>query len=117
MPPKPGHEILRPSARPKVEAKSRETAASGDRVLVRLLVKAPRDLRFVMVEDPLPAGFEVLDETAQGPFDWQERRDDRQVFFLSDVKQGAVALSYVLQAVHPGRLTALPARASAMYLP
>jgi len=117
MPTRPGFEVLRPSARPKVEAKSRERAASGERVLVRLLVRAPRDLRFVMVEDPLPAGFEVLDETAAGPFDWQERRDDRQVFFLSDVRQGAVSLTYVLQAVHPGRFTALPARASAMYLP
>ncbi len=117
LPPKPGYEVLRPAARPKVEAKSRATAVSGDRVLVRLVVTAPRDLRFVVVEDPLPAGFEVLDETADGPFDAQERRDDRQVFFLSDVKAGAVALTYVLQAVHPGRFTALPARASALYLP
>lgn len=117
LPVKPGHEILRPAARPKVEAKSRDTAASGERVLVRVTVTAPRDLRFVMVEDPLPAGFEVLDETASGPFDWQERRDDRQVFFLSDVKTGTTVLSYVLQAVHPGRFTALPTRASAMYLP
>ena len=117
LPPKPGHEILRPSARPKVEPKSRTTAVSGDRVLVRLLLRTSRDLRFVMLEDPLPAGFEVLDETATGPFDGQERRDDRQVFFLSDVKAGATVVTYVLQAVHPGRYTALPARASAMYLP
>src|SRR5262245_37811674 len=37
MPAKPGFEILRPSARPKVEAKSRDKASSGERVLVRLL--------------------------------------------------------------------------------
>lgn len=117
MPAKPGHEILRPAARPKVEATSRRTAGSGERILVRLSVRAPRDLRFLIVEDPLPAGFEVLDETAAGPFDSQERRDDRQVFFVSDVKAGTVVFSYVLQAVHPGRFTALPARVAAMYLP
>jgi|GEM_PF-1769495 len=117
LPVKPGHDILRPAARPKVEATSRKAAGSGERILVRLAVRAPRDLRFLIVEDPLPAGFEVLDETAAGPFDNQERRDDRQVFFLSDVKAGTVVLTYVLQAVHPGRFTALPARVTAMYLP
>jgi uncharacterized protein YfaS (alpha-2-macroglobulin family)/TolA-binding protein len=117
LPPKPGYEVLRPSARPKVEAKSRDVAATGERFLVRLTVTAPRDLQYVMVEDPLPAGFEVLDETTAGPFEWQERRDDRQVFFLSKVKTGTVVLSYAIQAVHLGTFTALPTRAFAMYLP
>lgn len=117
LPVKPGHDILRPAARPKVEATSRKAAGSGERILVRLSVRAPRDLKFLIVEDPLPAGFEVLDETATGPFDNQERRDDRQVFFVSDVKAGTVVFTYVLQAVHPGRFTALPARVAAMYLP
>jgi tetratricopeptide (TPR) repeat protein len=117
MPPKPGYEVLRPAARPRVPAKSRERAASGERLLVRLTLEAPRDLEYVLVEDPLPAGFEVLDETAAGPFDWQERRDDRQVFFLSRVKAGPVVLTYALQAVHPGAYTALPTTAYAMYAP
>ena len=117
MPVKPGYEILRPAARPKIEAKNRDRAVPGERMLVRVLVTAPRDLQYVLVEDPLPAGFEVLDGTAAGPFDWQERRDDRQVFFLSNVKAGSVALTYVLQAVHLGQFTALPSRAYAMYLP
>jgi uncharacterized protein YfaS (alpha-2-macroglobulin family)/TolA-binding protein len=117
LPPKPGYDVLRPSARPKVEAKSRDRAAPGERILVRVAVTAPRDLKYVLVEDPLPAGFEVIAETAGGPFDWEERRDDRQVFFLSDVKAGTVVLTYVLQAVHLGAFTALPTRAVAMYLP
>jgi hypothetical protein len=116
LPAKPGHEVLRPSARPRVEAKSREHAVTGERVLVRLTVTAPADVPYVLVEDPLPAGFEVLEGTASGPFDWQERRDDRQVFFVSKAK-GAVVFAYVLQAVHLGTFTALPTRASAMYRP
>jgi len=117
MPAKPGYEILRPSARPKVEAKSKDKAGTGERLLVRVTVTTPRDLQYVVVEDPLPAGFEVLDETAAGPFDRQERRDDRQVFFLSRVKAGTVVLTYAMQAVHLGAFTALPTRAYALYLP
>ncbi|HVG93453.1 MAG TPA: MG2 domain-containing protein, partial [Planctomycetota bacterium] len=113
MPVKPGHEILRPSARPKVEAKSRDRAGTGERVLVRLTLTAPRDLQYLLVEDPLPAGFEVLEATAQGAFDWQERRDDRQVFFLSRLATGPAVLSYVIQAVHPGTFAALPTTAQA----
>jgi tetratricopeptide (TPR) repeat protein len=116
-PVKPGYTILRPSARPRVEARMLEAVNAGDRVLVRLELDAPRDLQYVMVEDPLPAGFEVLDETTQGTFDWQERRDDRQVFFCSDVKKGKHVLRYVLQATHWGRFTALGTMASPMYLP
>lgn len=117
LPVKPGYDVLRPSARPRVEPKSRPSAVTGERLLVRLTLTAPRDLPYVMIEDPLPAGFEVLDATASGPFDWQERRDDRQVFFLSRVKAGPVVLTYVLQAVHLGHFTALPARAYPMYQP
>jgi len=117
LPQKPGYDVLRPAARPRVEAKSRDKVGTGERLLVRVTLTAPRDLDYVMIEDPLPAGCEVLDGTAAGPFDWQERRDDRQVFFLSHVKQGPVVLTYVLQAVHLGAFTALPARASAMYMP
>jgi TolA-binding protein len=116
-PVKPGYTILRESARPRIEAKDVTAVSAGDRVLVRVKLTAPRDLSYVLVEDPLPAGFEVLDETAKGPFDWQERRDDRQVFFLGKVPKGSVTLEYVLQATHWGRFTALGTSAYPMYLP
>ena len=88
VPPKPGYEVLRPAARPKVEARLLEAVNTGDRVLVRLEVQTERELEFVLVEDPLPAGFDVLADTAAGPFDWQERRDDRQVFFCTKLPEG-----------------------------
>jgi uncharacterized protein YfaS (alpha-2-macroglobulin family) len=116
-PVKPGFSILRESSRPRVEARTVERVGIGDKVLVRVKVTAPRELQYVLVEDPLPAGFEVLEGTAAGPFDWQERRDDRQVFFLGRVPQGATTLEYVLQATHWGAFTALGTTAHAMYLP
>ena len=114
---KPGYTILREGARPKVEPEDLEAVGSGDRVLVRLKVTAERDLDYVLVEDPLPAGFEVLEGTTKGTFAWQERRDDRQVFFLTKLPRGSTTLEYVLQATHLGTFTALGTTAYAMYAP
>ena len=116
-PVKPGYTVLRPSARPRVEVRDLERVLAGDRVLVRLEIDAPRELEYVLIEDPLPAGFEVLEDTTSGSFDWQERRDDRQVFFCSKLPKGPTVLQYVLQATHWGRFTALGTKAHAMYLP
>ena len=114
---KPGYTILREAARPKIEPEDLEAVGSGDKVLVRLKIEAPRELEYVLVEDALPAGFEVLEGTAQGSFGWQERRDDRQVFFLTKLPRGPTTLEYVLQATHLGRFTALGTTAHAMYAP
>ncbi len=114
---KPGYDVLRPAARPRLEARELDVVNAGDRVLVRIALEADRDLDYVMVEDPLPAGFQVLDETTEGPITWSEHRDDRQVFFLAQVPKGPVVIRYVLQAVHWGRFTALGTTASPMYLP
>lgn len=114
---KPGYTILRESAQPKVEPRELEVVGTGDRVLVRLKLTAPRDLEYALVEDPLPAGFEVLEDTSKGPFAWQERRDNRQVFFLTKVPKGSVTLEYVLQATHLGSFTALGTTAYPMYAP
>ncbi|MDA1195463.1 MAG: tetratricopeptide repeat protein [Planctomycetota bacterium] len=116
-PPKPGYTILREGAQPKVEIQELQVVASGDRMLVRLKVSAERDLKYVLVEDALPAGFEVLEGTTRGSFAWQERRDDRQVFFLTDLPRGDTTLEYVLQATHLGTFTALGTTAYAMYAP
>jgi uncharacterized protein YfaS (alpha-2-macroglobulin family) len=40
-----------------------ETANIGDYVQVRLTVVAPKDLHYMVLEDPLPAGFEAVDNT------------------------------------------------------
>ncbi len=114
---KPGYSILREGARPKIEVEDLESVGSGDKVLVRLKVTAERELEYVLVEDALPAGFEVLEGTTKGAFAWQERRDNRQVFFLTKLARGSTTLEYVLQATHLGRFTALGTSAYAMYAP
>jgi uncharacterized protein YfaS (alpha-2-macroglobulin family)/TolA-binding protein len=114
-----GWTIVRPEARPaKPEARSLDRAGSGDRFRVVLKLTAREALDYVIVEDPLPAGVEVVEGQTRGPFDHQERRDEKQVFFLSRVKAGqTIELSYLCQAIHPGSYRALPARAYPMYEP
>ncbi len=113
----PGYDVVVPEKRPAGWiGRPLARAGVGDKVRVTLRVSSRVALERVIVEDALPAGFEVVPDSASGPFDRQERRDDRQAFFLSKLHRG-VTLSYVLQAVHPGSYAALPAQARAMYEP
>ncbi len=113
----PGWTVVIPDKRPKDwHGRPLSAAGTGDKVRVTLRVSSRLPIERVLVEDALPAGFEVVGQSAAGSYDREERRDDRQVFFLSKL-HGSTTLSYVLQAVHPGEYTALPAMARAMYEP
>ena len=58
--------------------------------------------RQLVVEDPVPAGFEPIAGSEKGPFAESMRYDDRMVFFLEDVGERA-SLSYLAQSEAPGR--------------
>lgn len=114
----PGWTIVRPDARPKEDrAATIERAGSGDKFRVRIVLDAREPLSYVIVEDPLPAGVEVVEGQETGPFDRAERHDTKEVFFLSNVPAGKTELTYLVQAVHPGEYHALPATAYPMYEP
>ncbi len=98
-----------------------EKLAIGDPVMVRLTLQASRDLRWIMIEDPRPAGFEVSELLPQGA-EWPygthaEQRDDRNLFFIDDLEQGETVIEYLYRPEVAGSFTALPANASSMYLP
>lgn len=105
----------------KVPLASGARVTSGDLILVELLVTSKNDYTFLAFEDPKPAGAEavavrsgnVVGETAAH----MELRDDRVVFFLDELTQGTLKLSYRLRAELPGTFSAMPARAFAMYAP
>jgi uncharacterized protein YfaS (alpha-2-macroglobulin family) len=93
----------------------------GEPVMVRLTLKAARDLHWLMIEDPRPAGFEVSELLPQGT-EWPygthaEQRDDRNVFFLEDLEQGETVIEYLDRPEMAGTFVALPANASSMYMP
>jgi len=117
---------------------SDETATrfqSGDLVEVRLTLDVPEESWYVIVDDPLPAGFEALNEqlgttshaaaAGEAPrLHWQdygynrkEVRDDRVSFFVTHLAPGEHTFSYLARAATVGSFTALPAQVYPMYEP
>jgi len=109
----------------------RETPLSGavkpgDLLLVRLTVAGSKDWRYLMLEDPIPAGAEAIQQDGlytleqKREFWWgsqREFRDNRTVFFVESLASGRAEFSYLLKVVTPGIYRATPARISAMYVP
>ncbi len=113
----PGYSVVEPAFRPKQDTREDVRAVvAGETIQVDLALSARETARFVMLEDPIPAGFEVVDDSPAGPFDRFERRDDRAVFFFSEVA-GTTRVTYRLRATHPGRYRARAAFAAPMYEP
>lgn len=111
----------------KVEKYERQELAnlaqlkSGDLVEVELEIDSKNDYEYLIFEDMKPAGFEAVD-TRSGyiPNDlhaFVEFRDERVCFFVRELTRGKHSVSYRLRAEIPGKFSALPAKASAMYAP
>jgi uncharacterized protein YfaS (alpha-2-macroglobulin family) len=102
------------------------TARPGDVLLVRLSAAGSPDWRYLMIEDPLPAGAEPIADDdlytlEKGGSDsgwWfgrREYRDDRAVFFRDRLEGGRLDLYYLLKITTPGVFKAMPARVVPMY--
>lgn len=107
----------------------------GDLVEVTLALAAAERLSYVLVEDPIPAGFEVLNERTNrsgwgacpwcGPedvFHWQEwgynRKEvyaDRVNFFVTELWPGKQTFTYLMRATTAGVFSVLPGQAYPMY--
>ena len=102
------------------------TAVPGDVLLVRLTVAGAEDWRYLLVEDPLPAGTEAIADDGLYPLEkrrsrpWgarQELRDDRAVFFQDGLPGGRIEFWYLLKVVSLGEFRAMPAQVTPMYVP
>lgn len=101
------------------------TVKGGELILVRLTLKG-KPARYVMVEDPFPAGTEPftdeeplpgrLPDTGQYTWARKEFRDDRVAFFVTTFN-GETVWQYVLRVQVPGSFRVAPARAERMYQP
>ena len=101
-------------------------AKPGDLILVRLDAAGANDWRYLMIEDPLPAGVEAVQQrslyTLEKPREFwdgsrREYRDDRVVFFQESFTSGHYQYIYLLKVTTPGTFRAMPAQISAMYVP
>jgi len=109
-------------------------ASLGDLIEVRLTIKAPADLHYLVVEDPLPAGTEAINtslattslvdqqaaESAsddRGAFTHTELRDEKAVLFATYLRRGTYHYSYLIRASLPGKYNVIPTHAQEMYFP
>jgi uncharacterized protein YfaS (alpha-2-macroglobulin family) len=99
---------------------------SGDLIVVRLHVQGAR-AEYMMIEDPIPAGCEQVDNVSginldysDGHWtDWysnREFRDQKTVLFVNYFG-GKDTFQYALRVQIPGQFRAGPARAELMYAP
>jgi uncharacterized protein YfaS (alpha-2-macroglobulin family) len=120
--------------------------SAGDLVLVDLTLVTPAERRYVVLEDPLPAGLEAVDPKLLTTADWlrktgidepadpdamaddeassyaqtsqrSEVRDDRALFFVEDLPAGLGHYRYLARATTRGRFVLPPTRVSEMYTP
>jgi len=107
----------------------------GDLVEVRLTVDVPQESWYVVVDDPLPAGFEALNDRlgttshmatlyGEPAYYWQDYgynrkdvRDERVSFFITRLEPGQRTFTYLMRATTAGEFTALPAQVYPMYEP
>jgi hypothetical protein len=104
-----------------------DPVTSGDTIAVRLTVTGS-DWRYLMVEDPIPAGTEFIERDSlyqlkERPPWWQyaftrrEFHDDRMTIFQTYFGQGQQQYFYLLKVVNPGEFRVSPARVQPMYQP
>ncbi|MFO0881455.1 MAG: MG2 domain-containing protein [Gemmataceae bacterium] len=105
----------------RIELASGATLKSGDLVEVELEIDSKNDYEYLLFEDPRAAGFEPMavrsgyNGNDMGAY--MEVRDDRVCFFSRVLARGKHSVSYRMRAEIPGKFSALPAKASAMYAP
>ena len=94
---------------------------SGDLVEIELSIESKNDYEYIMLEDIKAAGFEPVDlRSGYGDNDmraYMELRDERVTFFIRKLARGQHSLRYRMRAEIPGKFSALPTKASAMYAP
>jgi len=94
---------------------------SGDLIEVELVIESKNDYEYIVLEDMKAAGFEPVQQRSgyngneMGAY--LELRDNRVNLFVRQLARGTHSVSYRLRAEIPGRFSALPTRATAMYAP
>jgi alpha-2-macroglobulin len=100
----------------------------GDVLSVRVTIAGSNDWRYLIVEDPLPAGVEAVQDTTAYPMEREDRwrwwwgsqteyRDNRTVFFQERFDGGRAEFVYLVKVIASGDFRAAPAQVAPMYVP
>jgi len=100
------------------------TVQSGDEIEVTLTVNADRDYEWLMMDDPLPSGFEPIREY-WGHYGWiwnywysrKEFHDQKVSIAMTHLWHGQHVAQYRMRAETPGDFHALPSQVFNMYHP
>jgi hypothetical protein len=116
----------RPGDGQPVDGMKEHSFAAGQLVVCEVEVVTPSPRHNVVVEDPLPGGFEAtgfshgrewLSFSGNTLVSHREVRDDRVLFFVDRMPAGISRFQYVARATSVGRFVMPPARAEEMYVP
>jgi len=101
--------------------KNLDVLKSGDMVEIELVIESKNDYEYIVFEDMKAAGFEPVKVrsgySANGMGAYMELRDERVVFFVRWLARGKHSIAYRMRAEIPGKFSALPTKAHAMYAP
>ena len=122
-----------------LDGKPLESIKAGSLVAVTLQIVLPKESLFVVIDDPLPAGFEAvnatflteseeqqrsleaMDETNEGywweGFNHIEIHDNRVLLFSDSLSAGIHTHRYLARALTPGQFTLPGTKAEEMYAP
>ncbi len=93
----------------------------GDVIQVEVTLRSHENLRYALLQEPIPAGCEVLDSGEDHiPYIGCDRRevwDNRLVLYFDYLPKGEVSFTYALRAEAPGAFRILPSQAELMYFP
>lgn len=122
-----------------LDGKPLESIKAGSLVAVTLQIVVPKESLFVVIEDPLPAGFEAVNPTflteseeqrrileamdeANKGYWWEgfnhiEMHDNRVLLFSDSLSAGIHTHRYLARALTPGLFTQPGTKAEEMYAP
>lgn len=105
----------------RIELKSGDEIKSGDLIEVTLGIDSKNDYEYLVFEDWKAGGMEPVDVQSgynpNGLGAYMELRDEKVSLFVQFLPRGRHNLSYRLRAEIPGKFSALPTTAQAMYAP
>ncbi|MCK5528225.1 MAG: alpha-2-macroglobulin, partial [Kiritimatiellae bacterium] len=94
---------------------------SGDLVEIELEIQSKNDYEYIIFEDMKVAGFEPVDVRSgyngNSLGAYMELRDEKVCLFVQKLARGKHSVSYRMRAEIPGKFSALPTKAYAMYAP
>jgi alpha-2-macroglobulin len=103
------------------ELENLDLLKSGDLVEIELTIESKNDYEYIIFEDMKAAGFEPVQVRSgyngNGLGAYMELRDEKVALFVRRLARGKHSTSYRMRAEIPGKFSALPTRAYAMYAP